>query len=197
MSWFGHTKDVGNVLIQWANAGVTMSWETWGGGAMANYAYPTGTGAPIVPNHLTPGISLVCLDLPLLALVENNWENQAGIHAIYADIINNGANGLRATGIGASMNSYTLNGGSGPPLGHLVFFNGIGHVAVATGQQATHLGTTGTEIVSFWTDVLGNPPAGGGPVANTPVMFDTIERLAASQPVGILTPVTTAKPAWR
>jgi hypothetical protein len=152
-----------------------------------------------VPSHANPATELSCYELFLLALFENGWATQAQLQNIYHDTTLHNAAGLSATGLGAGLNTYTVGVSQTPNKGHLVFFNGLQHVTMATGATATHYGTPGSEIVTFWTDNLGNPPNGIGPVPNTPVLFDTIEglhgRIAGVAPGNIL--VTYAKPRWR
>jgi len=195
MSIFGHTNDVANEVIGWV--GTNLTWVSVSSGHSDLMTYACGTTP--APSHSVPASAMCCFDIFLLALYERGWSSQSDLFNIYKDLPK-GVDMLRATGLGASLNQYTLGTNSPPTKGHLVFFNGLDHVALATGATAAHLGTNGSEVVTFWCNPAGAIPAGAGPVPNTPVMLDTIEGLAnrmSAALAGTAVVVNTAKPRWR
>lgn len=194
MSIFGHTKDVANELTNWV--GTQMTWVPAAHGTSSLVDYESNPHAAAPSHASAPPPSLICFELPLLALLERGWIDRQGLRTIYQNL-GKGMSALRATGPGASLNTY-VPGQHQPNKGHVVFFNGLQHVAVATGNVANHFGVQGSEVLSFWTDAAGNLPP-NHPVPNTPVMLDTIDHL-----VQVMTPVSPgpvvvnyAKPKWR
>lgn len=196
MSIFGHTNDVANICINWANQGLDMTWEQWrhGNNSLYDYAYTAGTPRPAI-NGAT---RLSCWELPLLALVHGNYVDDGGLRNILAS-------DPMATGIEFLIPS-TFNGlqdyqhgVTNPTKGHLVFFDGMAHVAILTGELND---LRNAVVVSFWAHTTHEPLAvSGGPVPNIPVEYNTIEglqQIIVERGLSAAPPrVQIAKPVWR
>ena len=196
MSIFGHTKDVANEVVSLVKQGQCLPWTTFTNGTDLT-VYATADDQIEVPAFKNIE-KACCFDIYLLALFQKGWIDRAGLSAIYLQILPDGMSALCAKGIGTGLSAYNVN--TGPheiAKGHLVFFGKLNHVALATGNTANHFNQTGAEVVSFWTDSAGNPPGTqpGLVVPDTPIQFDTVERLCSIMPEG--TQVQTCKPTWR
>lgn len=198
MPLFGHTSEVADICINWANNAQKMIWETsqHGNTTLYNYAFSGGATPVANANVIHPSTIAACWELPLLALI-------AGGYYAKSDITNLLKKDPACT-IPATLQPSFFPGIQpyGPTAtlkkGHLAFFNGMNHVAVLTGNRSAGQ----AEVISFWAwDGLQAVPPGsplGGPINNIVIRFATVEWL--QQIISPANPsacaVVLSKPIW-
>jgi hypothetical protein len=195
MSIFGHTKDVANICIDWATRNINMTWVTFNpnNSSLVDYAYDEHAPIPQLNNTT----HLACFELPLLALVHGNYIDRNGLQNIYESGAHCGNRiDFLIPSILSGLETYR-HGVTEPTKGHLVFFDGMNHVAILTGR----LVNGEAQVVSFWAHTPPQPSQPNGPTPNTSVEFNTIEALQQLMVTrGLATDppkVQIAKPVWR
>ncbi len=196
MSIFGHTKDVGKICENWAKQNQQFTWAQYpyeGNSSLYEYAYE---------NKALPGVFaqtiIACWELPILALVYGGYTDANGVKKIMKpDPLATSINFLIPS-VFNGLTTYEHNSTS-LDLGHLVFFDGMSHVAILTGEKDAQ---KNAKVVSFWAHTVPtNTYPLQGPVPNTLVEFNTIEGLQQIMlDRGLVTSppkVQIAKPVWR
>lgn len=186
-----------------ANNDTQMTWVPSGpGGTNAFVAFITGKSPDF---RLTPQTTINCWEAVLLAgILDAQILNPARLKEFYESSPQKFEANLVDTLMQNQVLPYDAGTSSGRPLtGDIVMFDGLSHVAMATGQiiegpMVDVRTATGSRIISFW-------PApfvrNFGPDTRTRIAFTTIEAILAwydENMPGVPKPrVTFGGPNWR
>lgn len=175
----------GNTQVTWTNHQPASSLVQW-------YRGTTRATAP-VPPAIGPALRMVCYELPFWAAFHSGvWSQNRLWDAVHAfDGVGHGAAGAIMAALTARFSPRkTLFNPAINCLrkGDIVFFNNLGHVAVATGNRAVP-----NELFSLW----GMNPIGIAP--NTPIERTKVGTLLAQIAIGapgLAQTVTYSRPRW-
>lgn len=185
---------VATLAESWAHDGVTMAWTNVPNlSSLTQWATQRLAGqTPPLP-MVVPTTTLLCHELPLLAAVSCGALSPAALTALYqknlqdhpswSDILN---------GYWFSSPTVYDRGAQGPlpAAGDLVFFDGTGHVAIATGRTSQD---GAPRVGSFW-GFSPIPTATQAMSVATPVTVDSAEALAMLMDAARLLMAPTAPP---
>ena len=140
--------------------GTTMSWSPSGPGSGTVFeAWASAAAATPFPT-VSSSTVMNCWEAVLLAAFRSGALSWARIHAIYTSGPSSGWPALMTAG--ARRTFVKAGASAAPQRGDLVFFDGMSHVALATGN--------GTEVYSFW-------PAPDTPFAAVGATPDKVKRV--------------------
>lgn len=179
---------------RWVLAGTQVNWTNHQpASTLVQWSRARALGNPAPPPPVGALCQMVCYELPIWAAFCAGVLTQDGLYDLVREF-DHTHHGSAAGIMGAITSRWsfrrTLSNVAIPTFsrGDIVFFNGVGHVAMASGSTAVP-----NEVYSVW----GMNPAGLQP--NTPIERTTVGTLLAQIAIGapgVAQTVTYSSPRW-
>lgn len=178
----------------WVTAGMEVTWTNHQpASSLVQWKRGTTRATAPAPPPMGPTLKMVCYELPFWGAYHAGVWSQNKLWNVvdrFDRVKRGSAAGIMAQLTSAWTSRRTLSAAATNVLrkGDIVFFNGVGHVALATGNMAV-----ANEVFSVW----GMDP--GGLAEDTPVERTTVgallEQIAIGAP-GLAQTVTYSRPSW-
>lgn len=177
----------------WVAGGQQVTWTNHQPASSLVQWYRNNARGAVAPPAIGPGLSMVCYELPFWGAYHSGVWSANKLWDV-VDAFDNVGHGSATSIISALTSYWSFTKTLGNPAvnslrkGDIVFFNGVGHVCIATGVARNP-----NEVFSVW----GMNPL--GIQANTPVERTTVGTILGQIAIGapgVAQTVTYCRPAW-